>query len=126
MATNTSQDVGRSGLGHIEIWARRVNFKTRHILNQTSHDEGESCSFMRSKTVKHQRLKSNFASCVQCIFGMYFTSWTPPLQGEYTPNVLRPFRPGTLSRSDKAEIQDLGRRFSSTSCHLHQPCQSNP
>ncbi|GFV76136.1 histone-lysine N-methyltransferase SETMAR [Trichonephila clavipes] len=31
MATNTSQDVGSSGLGHIEIRTRRVNFKTRHM-----------------------------------------------------------------------------------------------
>ncbi|GFT73542.1 hypothetical protein TNCV_4021451 [Trichonephila clavipes] len=31
MATNTSQDVDRSGLGHIAIRTRRVNFKTRHM-----------------------------------------------------------------------------------------------
>ncbi|GFU34680.1 hypothetical protein TNCV_1993911 [Trichonephila clavipes] len=30
MATNTSHDVGRSGLGHIAIWTERVNFKTRN------------------------------------------------------------------------------------------------
>ncbi|GFW57525.1 hypothetical protein TNCV_544341 [Trichonephila clavipes] len=31
MATNTSQDVGRSGLGHIAIWTRRVNFKIHYM-----------------------------------------------------------------------------------------------
>ncbi|GFV05178.1 hypothetical protein TNCV_223911 [Trichonephila clavipes] len=32
MATNTSQDVSRSGLGHIAIRTRRVNFQTRLML----------------------------------------------------------------------------------------------
>ncbi|GFS60759.1 hypothetical protein TNCV_2001621 [Trichonephila clavipes] len=31
MATNVSQDVGRSGMGHIAIRKRRVNFKTCHM-----------------------------------------------------------------------------------------------
>ncbi|GFX95616.1 hypothetical protein TNCV_4826301 [Trichonephila clavipes] len=31
MATNISKDVGRSGLSHIAIRTRRINFKTRHM-----------------------------------------------------------------------------------------------
>ncbi|GFX06563.1 uncharacterized protein TNCV_3017971 [Trichonephila clavipes] len=36
MATNTSQDVGRSGLGYIAFRTGRVNLKTRHMLLRSS------------------------------------------------------------------------------------------
>ncbi|GFW46120.1 hypothetical protein TNCV_3277371 [Trichonephila clavipes] len=78
--------------------------RSQMCLKQTM--KGERCSFMRSKTVRHQRLKSDFASCLQCI--LECPSSLGSLPGEYTPAVLRQFRPGTLSRHDEAAMQDFG------------------
>ncbi|GFV88824.1 hypothetical protein TNCV_4608691 [Trichonephila clavipes] len=42
MATNASQDVGRSGLGHIAIRTRRVNIKTHHMPLSSSMSTAKS------------------------------------------------------------------------------------
>ncbi|GFV32732.1 hypothetical protein TNCV_3890901 [Trichonephila clavipes] len=69
MATNTSQDVGRSGLSHIVIQTKRVNFKTRHmpLSSSMSTEKLSKSSFMWPTACPKQSGTGRFPSCHSCM-----------------------------------------------------------
>ncbi|GFV75245.1 hypothetical protein TNCV_295601 [Trichonephila clavipes] len=73
MATNASQDVGRSSLGHIAFWTRRVNFKTYHMpLSSSMSTAKPSKSSFTSLTACSKQSSTRMVFFIQLMYGACF------------------------------------------------------
>ncbi|GFU85077.1 hypothetical protein TNCV_1553401 [Trichonephila clavipes] len=70
MTTNTSQDVGRSGLDYIAIWTRRENFKTRRMpLSSSMSTTKPSKSSFISPTTCPKQNSTRMVSFIPLMYG---------------------------------------------------------
>ncbi|GFW25277.1 hypothetical protein TNCV_5088431 [Trichonephila clavipes] len=73
MATNTSEDVGRIGLGHIAIRKGRVNFKSRHMpLSSSMSTAKPSKSAFISPTACSKQSNTRMVSFIPSCMGVWF------------------------------------------------------
>ncbi|GFW85557.1 hypothetical protein TNCV_852091 [Trichonephila clavipes] len=69
MGTNTSQDVGRSGLGHNAIRTRKVNFKTYHVpLSSSMFTAKPSKSSFNSPAARPKQRSTRTVSIIPLMY----------------------------------------------------------
>ncbi|GFY17067.1 hypothetical protein TNCV_1088431 [Trichonephila clavipes] len=79
MAADTSQDVGRNGLGHIAIQTSRVNFKTRHMPLSSSVSTAKSTKSSFISATACPKQSSRFLLYHSCKGACFLEKLTPCL-----------------------------------------------